>query len=153
MSRTGFGGGLPRIAYSQKFALDAVILAPHCAKRPTELIMSKQVKGVFSHVATTEAAYDNDIGHSLSRTGVVHAKAGLVDSMHNARGGRRSRQPSRQFRHTTWRRCSRRQQRRLFVAAQSRCLRALVHASIRRRIARYTPASEFPATLRPAACL
>jgi hypothetical protein len=91
------------------------------------LVMSKQVNGFFSHVATTEAAYDKDIGHSLSRTGLVHANAGLFDSMCNARGERRSRQPSRQFQYTTWRRCSRRQQRRFLVAIPSLCLRALVH--------------------------
>jgi hypothetical protein len=50
------------------------------------LVMSKQVNGFFSHVATTETAYDKDIGHSLSRTGLVHANAGLFDSMCNARG-------------------------------------------------------------------
>ena len=49
--------------------------------------MSKHVNGVFSHVATTKTAYDKDIGHCLSRTGLVHAKAGLVDSMRKARGG------------------------------------------------------------------
>jgi len=51
------------------------------------LVMSKHVNGVFSHVATTKTAYDKDIGHCLSRTGLVHAKAGLVDSMRKARGG------------------------------------------------------------------
>ena len=50
------------------------------------LVTSKQVNGVFSHVATTETVYDKDIGHCLSRTGLVHSKAGLVDSMRKARG-------------------------------------------------------------------
>jgi hypothetical protein len=50
------------------------------------LVTSKQVNGVFSHVATTETVYDKDIGHCLSRTGLVQTKAGLVDLMRKARG-------------------------------------------------------------------
>ena len=72
------------------------------------LVMSKHVNGVFSHVATTKTVYDKDIGHCLSRTGLVHAKAGLVDSMRKAR--EEGEVANRAVSSSTQRGCSRRRQ-------------------------------------------